>query len=167
MCRIDEKATIDFKSIKVIQIKEDRLPPINKTLIKRGGKEAGKRGVRRNNPNNPSFNKMEAKYIEPNVEASTCARGSHIWIRNIGSLHKKGSTTLSRNNHEDRDGDNAVSRTLGRRVEIGVRRIRLRKGKEHTTVYKHIAEVADNRSGAGAQMTIIKIMKSKVASKEI
>lgn len=52
-------------------------------------------------------------------------------------------------------------------METGVRRTNLRKGKEQTTVYKHIAEVADKRSGAGAQITIIKIIKSKVDSKEI
>lgn len=45
-------------------------------------------------PYPPNFNKTAAKIIEPTTGASTCALGSHIWPKKMGSLTRKAKVIL-------------------------------------------------------------------------
>jgi hypothetical protein len=166
ICKIEEKATIDFISTKVMHKKEEYTPPKKETAMKMEDWRGLRRVLIRNIPKRPSFNKIEARYIDPIVDASTWARGNHIWSKNIGNLHKKGKRRPSM-------ALIGSGWSLHRRRGLGWSgrkeedKIRLKKGREHKIVYKHIAVVADRRSGEGAQITMIKTINKRVASKEI
>lgn len=67
-------------------------PPMREILIIKGADNFLKSEnfvAIRKRPYLPNFNKMPARIIEPATGASTCAFGSHRWVRYIGVFTKK------------------------------------------------------------------------------
>ena len=81
---------MDFISLLTVEVKPIQIKAAEDrekiTMIKT---DSDVKGPIRIKPSPPSFSNTAAKNIDPVTGASTCALGSHMWTKNIGSFTKK------------------------------------------------------------------------------
>lgn len=114
----EEYAIRDFRSVWRKQINLVMQAPTREILIIKGAilefifrKLEDSRSI----PYPPNFRRIPARIIDPATGASTCALGSHKWVRNRGVLTKNARIVIS--HHSDTKLGEALSRDQNGRVK--------------------------------------------------
>ncbi len=102
ICPTEEYAIIFFKSICWIVVKEAYVIPRILIIKTKGAKKADESGKRPKEylkkPKPPNFSKIPARITLPEVGASQCASGNHMWKGTNGILTAKDKKKANQQN---------------------------------------------------------------------